>query len=97
MPCITKRFVDGLVPGPKEFEYWDDQFPGFGIRVKPSGVKTYVIRYSTPSGQRRLKLGLNGKLTPEQARTLTGTSEPAIGSPEPEAETPELTVGSSGR
>jgi integrase len=70
MPRITKRFVDSLVPGPKEFEHWDDQLPGFGIRIKPSGVKTYVIRYRTPSGQRRLKLGRHGKLTPEQARNL---------------------------
>jgi hypothetical protein len=70
MPRITKRFVDSLGPGPKEFEHWDDQLPGFGIRIKPSGVKTYVIRYRTPSGQRRLKLGRHGKLTPEQARNL---------------------------
>jgi hypothetical protein len=70
MPRITKRFVDSLVPGPKEFEHWDDQLPGFGIRVKRSGVKTYVIRYRTPSGQRRLKLSRHGKLTPEQARNL---------------------------
>jgi hypothetical protein len=62
--------VDGLLPGPKEFEHWDDQLPGFGIRIKPTGVKTYVIRYRTPSGQRRLKLGRHGKLTPEQARNL---------------------------
>ncbi len=24
MPSITKRFVDSLLPGPKEVEYWDD-------------------------------------------------------------------------
>jgi hypothetical protein len=50
MPRITKRFVDSLVLGLKEFEHWDDQLPGFGIRIKPSGVKTHIIRYRTPSG-----------------------------------------------
>jgi hypothetical protein len=71
MPRITKRFVDSITPGPKEAEYWDDKLPGFGLRVKPSGVKSYVIRYRTlGNGQRRLTLGQHGKLTPEQARNL---------------------------
>lgn len=70
MARITKRFVDSLFPGPKEFEHWDDQLPGFGIRVKPSGVKSYVIRYRTSSGQRRLTLGQHGRITPDQARQM---------------------------
>jgi Arm DNA-binding domain len=70
MASITKRFVDSLVPGHKETEYWDDKLPGFGVRVKPSGVKSYVIRYRTTSGQRRLTLGQHGKITPDQARQM---------------------------
>ncbi|HEX3127511.1 MAG TPA: integrase arm-type DNA-binding domain-containing protein [Thermoanaerobaculia bacterium] len=71
MPRITKRFVDSISPTAKETEHWDDKLPGFGLRVKPSGVKSYVIRYRTLSGdQRRLTLGQHGKLTPEQARNL---------------------------
>jgi hypothetical protein len=70
MPSITKRFVDSITPGSKETEYWDEKIPGFGIRVKPSGVKSYVIRYRTPSGQRRLTLGQHGRITPDQAREL---------------------------
>ncbi len=71
MPRITKRFVDSISPTTKETEHWDDKLPGFGLRVKPSGVKSYVIRYRTLSGdQRRLTLGQHGKLTPEQARNL---------------------------
>lgn len=70
MPSITKRFVDSINPGPKESEFWDDKIPGFGIRVKPSGIKSYVIRYRTPSGQRRLTLGQHGRITPDQARDL---------------------------
>lgn len=71
MPRITKRTVDALKPGPKDTDYWDDQLPGFGLRVKPSGVKSYVIRYRTRTGgQRRVTLGQHGKLTPEQARQM---------------------------
>ena len=71
MPRITKRTVDALKPGPKDTDYWDDQLPGFGLRVKPSGMKSYVIRYRTRTGgQRRVTLGQHGKLTPEQARQM---------------------------
>lgn len=71
MPRITKRTVDALKPGPKDTDHWDDQLPGFGLRVKPSGVKSYVIRYRTRTGgQRRVTLGQHGKLTPEQARQM---------------------------
>ena len=50
MPRITKRTVDALKPGLKDTDYWDDQLPGFGLRIKPSGMKSYVIRYRTRTG-----------------------------------------------
>lgn len=71
MPRITKRTVDSIKPSSKDTDYWDDQLPGFGLRVKPTGVKSYVIRYRTRTGgQRRLTLGQHGKLTPDQARQM---------------------------
>jgi len=71
LPRITKRTVDALKPGLKDIDYWDDQLPGFGLRVKPSGMKSYVIRYRTRTGgQRRVTLGQHGKLTPDQARQM---------------------------
>ena len=39
---LTKRFVDGLSPGPKRFIAWDTEVPGFGIgRVPRSGVRSH--------------------------------------------------------
>jgi integrase len=72
MPKITKRVVDTLGPKDgKEVFAWDSELRGFGIRVKPSGAKTYLIQYRNVEGQtRRLVLGPCGVLTPEQARTL---------------------------
>lgn len=67
---LTKRFVDTLRPGGRDVIYFDAEIPRFGVRVKPSGVKSYVIQYRNKFGRlRRFTLGRVGDLTPEQART----------------------------
>jgi integrase len=70
MAKLTKRFVDSLEPDEhKDVVEWDDEIPGFGIRVKPTGRKTYILQYRNRGGRsRRLTIGLHGKLTPDQAR-----------------------------
>jgi integrase len=72
MAKITKRVVDALQPEPdRDVFAWDTELRGFGIRVKPSGVKTFFIQYRNTEGRtRRLVLGQYGRLTPENARDL---------------------------
>jgi hypothetical protein len=74
MPKITKRFVDSLKPDPaREVQHMDDSLAGFGVRVMPSGVASYFVRYRTEEGDsRRLVLGKVGTLTPDEARKLAG-------------------------
>jgi hypothetical protein len=48
---ITKRVVDGLTARPNEFTIWDGKMPGFGVRVRPSSAKSYVVVYRAGSGR----------------------------------------------
>ena len=71
---ITKRLVDSLKPAVGDYFVWDDTLSGFGLRVQPTGAKSYVVKYRAGSGRgaptRRITLGRVGNLTPDEARTL---------------------------
>jgi integrase len=71
MPKLTKRTVDSLEVTGNEYFVWDDEIPGFGVRVLASGRKSYVVQYKVGGrggDTRRKSLGLHGVLTPEEAR-----------------------------
>ncbi|MEP9372559.1 tyrosine-type recombinase/integrase [Mesorhizobium sp. KR1-2] len=68
MAKLTKSVIDGLKPGEPDYFVWDDMLPGFGIRVWPSGKKTYVAQYRAGVRTRRVKIGTHGALTVEEAR-----------------------------
>lgn len=65
---LTKRIVDAAKPNGTEFFVWDDQLPGFGLRVFASGRKSYLVQYRINGRCRRVTLGKHGVLTPEEAR-----------------------------
>jgi hypothetical protein len=69
---ITKRTVDTLQPNGNEFTVWDDGVTGFGVRVRPTGAKSYVVVYRAGAGRgapvRRYTIASVGKITPERAR-----------------------------
>ena len=66
---LTKRFVDGLATPEKELLLWDESLPGFGLRVRPTGVKSYLIQYRNCEGRScRVTLGRHGILGPDEAR-----------------------------
>ena len=70
---LTKRSVDSLSPARRPWIAWDDKLTGFGIRVQPSGTKSFLINYRADGGgryspNRRLVIGRYGRITVEQAR-----------------------------
>jgi site-specific recombinase XerD len=72
MAKLTKRLVDAIEPdSTRDVFAWDSEMRGFGVRVKPSGGRTYVIQYRNREGRtRRLVLGHHGVLAPHEARDL---------------------------
>jgi len=72
MPKLTKRIIDATKPA---FDHdvfrWDAELRGFGLRVKPTGVKSYILQYRTMIGiSRRVTIGQHGRLTADEARRL---------------------------
>jgi len=70
MPKLTKRAIDALKPEAADFFVWDSQIAGFGVRVMPSGAKTYQAQYRKGGRTRRVSLGRHGKITVDEARRL---------------------------
>lgn len=68
MPKLTKRVVDAAEVHEKDYVIWDDELPGFGLRVFASGKRSYVIQYRAAGRSRRYTIGLHGVWTPETAR-----------------------------
>jgi integrase len=64
---LTKRITQTAPVG----THWDDQLPGFGLRVQESGRRSFVVRFRTASGTDRLMtLGTAEELHPEVAREM---------------------------
>lgn len=71
MPRLSKRQVDAEISKTStEVRLWDDDPRGLGLRIKPSGVATFFIQYTSPLTfkKTRLSIGQYGKLTIDKAR-----------------------------
>ena len=68
---LSKTAVEAITPGPEDIVVWDSALPGFGVRVKPTGVRSYIVQYRNreTGASKRLTIGQHGPLlTFEQAR-----------------------------
>ena len=68
---LSKTVVERIKATDQDVVVWDNPLPGFGVRVKPSGVRSYIIQYRNrnTSTSRRLTIGQHGPLlTLDQAK-----------------------------
>ena len=70
---VTVRTVDALQPEEKSYTAWDDKLTGFGVRVQPSGLRSYLVNYRAgdrgrKAPNRRIVIGRHGLVTLDQAR-----------------------------
>src|SRR3954463_13383881 len=55
----------------KEFVYWDETLPGFGLKVTPKGRKVFIVLYRVGGSGSRLRkytIGSYGRVTLHNAR-----------------------------
>lgn len=67
---LTKPAVArlSLPEGKQEAIYFDDLLPGFGVRLRAGGKKTWIVQYRVGHRQRRLTLGALAALDLDKAR-----------------------------
>lgn len=67
---LTERQVQGLKPKAAKFDVNDIELRGLCVRVQPSGVMTFYVRYRAAGKQKWFKLADARAVSVEQARAL---------------------------
>ncbi len=70
---LTKTFVDAARyegDGASQDIRWDNTLPGFGLRLYPSGMKSFVVAYRLAGRKRIVSLGKYGEQTTEGPLTV---------------------------
>jgi len=66
---LTKKFIDTQVfNGKGQHVLWDDEVPGFGVRLYPTGKKAFVLSYRDNNRKSIMTIGSYSVLTLDQAR-----------------------------
>jgi len=66
---LTKSRVEAFpIPAAGQAFYWDDELRGFGVRVTPSGARSYIVQGRVAGKTRRVTLGAHGRITCDEAR-----------------------------
>ena len=70
---LTSRTIEALTPLARPWIAWDDRLIGFGVKVHPSGVKSFIVNYRAGDGgrtapHRRVVLARTDAMEPDDAR-----------------------------
>lgn len=69
---LTQATIETLAlpSGVKDKIVFDDALPGFGLRIREGGKRTFIVQYRVGAKQRRVTLGTTKTLDAEGARKL---------------------------
>mgnify|MGYP003328456643 CR=1 FL=1 len=72
MAKLTTKFVNNIKTTNEINTNWDETLKGFGLCVRPSGKKTFILKYRIGRGRsalvRKQTIGTSSVITTEQAR-----------------------------
>ncbi|MDE0436537.1 MAG: tyrosine-type recombinase/integrase [Bryobacterales bacterium] len=68
IPKLTRRAVEALKANGADTVYWDGELTGFGVRVRKSGRKNYVLQTRVRGKLCWFTIGQHGRITPDEAR-----------------------------
>ena len=72
MAKLTTKFVNNIKPTNQINTYWDEGLKGFGLVVRPSGKKIFLLKYRIGRGRsapvRKQTIGTTSIIKTEQAR-----------------------------
>jgi integrase len=70
---ITVKALQKLKKGSKDQFLWDEELPGFGVKLTKAGRRSYILQYRTGgrgSPTKRYVIDSSGLMTPEAARDI---------------------------
>ncbi|MDN4501383.1 integrase family protein [Alteromonadaceae bacterium BrNp21-10] len=65
-----KKVIEALPVGQSTDTYWDDSVTGLGLRIQPTGTKTFFFQGRTKGKLVKITIGKFGVLTTEEAKKL---------------------------
>jgi len=68
MSKLTASNIHTLAPKSNDQIFWDEEMPGFGLRIRNRHHRTFITQYKLGDQQRRINLGTVGKVNLKNAR-----------------------------
>ena len=77
---LTQKTIAALAlpAGKTETIVFDEDLPGFGVRVRAGGTRSWIFQYKIGNQNRRITLGSLAALTPARARETAGDLHAAV-------------------
>ena len=76
---FTNRSIQSLKPKPERYEVWEDNGKGFGMRISPTGRKSWLFMYRFDGRARRMTLGTYPKTSLADANEAHATARKQLG------------------